>query len=489
MTPVPYIIGASSITVMVNGATHTVTSTDLNFENLREAIKNKSWDSIPTLVNPAKVVESFCEGLIEICDGEVYYGGNVIHNSITRRILSMMAEGFDASPMINFLAKLMKNPSMRAVNELYGFLEATSLPITEDGDFLAYKKVKSDYKDYYTGKMDNSVGKVLSMPRNSVDEDKNTTCSYGLHFCSLSYLPHYYGGQGRIVIVKINPANVVAIPADYNNAKGRACEYEVVGEHTDEYKEAFSKTVVGNHGEDYDYNEDEDEDDEDYSYGYDEYKYQEHIEYNEYRSDSDVDEDDEHDNSSLATMVMGVDFKTEFRANFVKHLLTYIAGRPRVGENKNINEYIASGYDDGFHDGYNNRMISITRYSGYSSEKAVMYANSYFQGYDRARERVSSDSSSTTSEEQTDLFADNTRPTLVFTSEEDQRLIIAEMLKEPFSEISKYMGYPHGKESGLNDGILVRVNNLEFDVSSAVQGDLGYRLGYVEGYSLGYNNR
>ena len=76
--------------------------------------------------------------------------------------------------------------------------------------------------------MRNAVGDTLSMPRNAVDEDKNRTCSAGLHFCSYSYLPHF-GGE-RIVVVKINPRDVVAIPADYNNAKGRTCRYEVVEE-------------------------------------------------------------------------------------------------------------------------------------------------------------------------------------------------------------------------------------------------------------------
>ena len=32
------------------------------------------------------------------------------------------------------------------------------------------------------------------------------------------------------MILKINPADVVSIPSDYNNSKGRACRYEVIGE-------------------------------------------------------------------------------------------------------------------------------------------------------------------------------------------------------------------------------------------------------------------
>ena len=65
------------------------------------------------------------------------------------------------------------------------------------------------------------------MPRHKVDDRSENTCSHGLHFCSQSYLPHYAGGTGRILLLKIDPADVVSIPTDYNNAKGRACKYWV----------------------------------------------------------------------------------------------------------------------------------------------------------------------------------------------------------------------------------------------------------------------
>jgi hypothetical protein len=76
--------------------------------------------------------------------------------------------------------------------------------------------------------MDNSVGKIVEMERNEVDDNKDNTCSSGLHFCSESYLKSF--GGSRTVIVKINPRDVVSIPTEYDNAKGRACRYEVVGE-------------------------------------------------------------------------------------------------------------------------------------------------------------------------------------------------------------------------------------------------------------------
>ncbi len=66
------------------------------------------------------------------------------------------------------------------------------------------------------------------MPRNEVDENSEVTCSQGLHVASYSYMDHYPGE--RIVICKVNPKDVVAVPADYNNAKMRVSGYEVVGE-------------------------------------------------------------------------------------------------------------------------------------------------------------------------------------------------------------------------------------------------------------------
>jgi hypothetical protein len=156
----------------------------------------------------------------------------------------MLTEDFPIEPLVLFMENLMSNPSKRAVDELYGFLEKNSLPITPEGHFLAYKKIRDDYKDIYSGTMDNSVGQVLEMERNGVDDDKDRTCSSGLHFCSESYLPHFGTGHGnRVVILKINPRDVVSIPSDYNNAKGRACRYEVIGELNVDASDAFTAPV------------------------------------------------------------------------------------------------------------------------------------------------------------------------------------------------------------------------------------------------------
>jgi hypothetical protein len=53
------------------------------------------------------------------------------------------------------------------------------------------------------------------------------------------------------VVVKVNPADVIAVPNDYGNAKMRVCQMEVLREYTDRKVEAdeFSHSVVSSNGE------------------------------------------------------------------------------------------------------------------------------------------------------------------------------------------------------------------------------------------------
>jgi hypothetical protein len=227
----PFIVTANSLTVYVDGKAFAYNASNELYTLIINALKARDWDKVRNLVNVKAELVSQSGGNVTVQSGTVFYKGEPIHNAVTNRILTMLQEGFSVEPMLLFLENLMNNPSMRAVNESYRFFEHCGLPITEDGCFLAYKMVRSDYKDIYSGKMDNSVGVTLSVPRNSVDDIATNTCSNGLHFASLEYVVNgNYGRreQGhRLMVVKINPANVVSIPVDYNNSKGRACEYTI----------------------------------------------------------------------------------------------------------------------------------------------------------------------------------------------------------------------------------------------------------------------
>lgn len=224
----PYLIQGNNITVVIGNTPHTISKTHITYQKVLDAIKADDWELVKDVIEPKKVVLNYGQGNVSIQGETLYWKGKVLNTGLSVRMIAMLQEGFPIEPMVNFMENLYKNPSHRAVTELYGFLEKNNLPITPDGHFLAYKKVRGDYKDCHTGTMDNSVGQVVEMERYEVNDNKDQTCSTGLHFCGQSYLSHF-GGE-RTVIVKINPADVVSIPSDYNEAKGRACRYEVIGE-------------------------------------------------------------------------------------------------------------------------------------------------------------------------------------------------------------------------------------------------------------------
>lgn len=219
----------TTISFMFNGKFEQVHASHPSFNTVVEACKKGDFATAASLVNLKDVVTKALKGTeAELINDNVYFRGEVVRSVLASRILMLAREGFDAKPLLLFLENLMSNPSKRAVDELYGFLESSALPITDDGHFLAYKSIREDYTDHHTGTMDNSVGKVVSMERNQVDEDKDRTCSSGLHFAAHEYASGF--GCGRMVVLKINPRDVVAIPSDYNDQKGRCCKYIVVEE-------------------------------------------------------------------------------------------------------------------------------------------------------------------------------------------------------------------------------------------------------------------
>lgn len=237
----PYLIQGSNIVVVIGNKSHTISKTHITYNKVLEAIKANDWDSLPDIIEPKKVVLNYGQGNVSIQGETLFWKGKELNTGLSVRMIQMLQEGFPVEPMVNFMENLYKNPSHRAVTELYGFLEKNNLPITPDGHFLAYKKVRANFLDVHSGTMDNSVGQVVEMERHEVNDNKDQTCSTGLHFCGMSYLSHF-GGE-RTVIVKVNPADVVSIPSDYNDAKGRTCRYEVIGELNVNPEDAFTKPV------------------------------------------------------------------------------------------------------------------------------------------------------------------------------------------------------------------------------------------------------
>lgn len=270
MSKVPFILSGKSVSFTgKDGSLKQVSRDSVNFTDVINELRKGELADLEVLAELAKPivkVEREIRAAFEnapitrnylhkrtvvvMRDG-VFLDGVQMHGVLVDRMLEMVALDLPLGGMIRFMENLYMNPSETARDELYLWLEGGDLPITDDGHFLAYKYVNQNYRDCYSGKFDNSPGKIVQLAgRHEVDPIRDNLCSHGLHFCSKSYLGSYSHGK-FIVLVKINPADVVSIPSDYNNAKGRTWRYEVLRDVTADYQTKVWAPLTASDGTDY----------------------------------------------------------------------------------------------------------------------------------------------------------------------------------------------------------------------------------------------
>ena len=265
---------ANNWTVVHSGKTYQFNASHPKYDKLVEFVKSGDIESLSRVMNVGHCVADWSEGDFVYQNGVLLYDGETVQQVLVNRILDMIDEGFDHRPMLNFIQRLMSNPSSRSVTESFDFLTHKHLPITPDGCFLAYKAVvvyngessvdltgkpltDGDYVDKYTRKSyRNNVGDVVEVKRRNVDDDRSRTCSYGLHVGSIEYVKEY--GGDVYVICKVDPADIVSVPSDHEGQKVRVCKYSVV----DVYDAPFAPAVVSKYEPDYSEDDADDYDDE-----------------------------------------------------------------------------------------------------------------------------------------------------------------------------------------------------------------------------------
>lgn len=275
-TEAAYIISGSGLTY-INPETHktvTIGSSRDDYEYLTMLFDKGEYSVIEETIDPSlrvkKLFARSANGSFELKDGCIFdtKRNEVVNSFITSAIIDIATKGGSIINLLNFMELLDNNPSFRVRQRLYSWLTNANMPITPSGKFLAYKKVRSDYKSIHDGKTDNSVGTVVSMPRHLVDDNDDNTCSEGLHVCSRSYLPEFgCGGGEKVVLCEVDPADVVAIPKDYNDTKMRVCSYKVLADITEEFDAVdFNLRSSPTVNPCYDCDSEYDEEDEDESY-------------------------------------------------------------------------------------------------------------------------------------------------------------------------------------------------------------------------------
>lgn len=227
--PPSYTLTAESVTIIWKGKPYTVKQGSPNYTGLKKAIDNKDWDKIPDHLTIAKSISSWSTGEFKIKDNAVIYKNSELPGELSRRIIETASTGGDPDPFYKFWAKLQTNPSRRSVEQLWPFLQHQGIPLTKDGDFLAYKGVTDKYMDIHSGTISNKPGTTVEIPRNTVSDDPREACHFGLHAGAKEYASSFSNG-GKIIICKINPADVVCVPYDSSQQKMRVCKYVVIGE-------------------------------------------------------------------------------------------------------------------------------------------------------------------------------------------------------------------------------------------------------------------
>lgn len=141
--------------------------------------------------------------------------------------------------MESFLARLGKVIHTRdhTVDDVLRFMKRGDLPLSDDGDIIAYKVLTTDgrgkvlkpgeFVDCHSRQVVQKVGSFVRQDEKLIDKNRRNECSTGLHIARRGYLRGFSGDV--IVMVKIKPEDVVAVPPREPD-KIRVAGYHIVGQ-------------------------------------------------------------------------------------------------------------------------------------------------------------------------------------------------------------------------------------------------------------------
>ena len=219
----------SNLTVFVNNEQRVIdNSSEIHGKLLKALKEDKPAEEIIEIINSVKEYFTGVQGVeIDESRGVVTIDGDNIPAQLQEVIMMHRANEIPFDYLVAFFRKLQGNPSKRSCEMLFDFLQHHHCNITTEGNFIGYKGIRNDWKDAHSGTIDNSLGTEVRIPRNKVDDDPKNTCSHGLHIGAFEYASTF---SQRTVMVEIDPADVVAVPYDYDGQKMRVCAYKVIKE-------------------------------------------------------------------------------------------------------------------------------------------------------------------------------------------------------------------------------------------------------------------
>ena len=251
----------ATVSVVVNGDLYVADATHPNFNKIVEAAIAGN-ESVASMFDVADVIAKQFDTLSERVslgdDRKVYFDNDVVDSALSDQIVRFLEQGEEFAPLVKFMENVYSNPNVHSREQLYNWLRDREFAITEDGNFLAYKGVTNDFESVHSGRaivngittegrIPNHIGNVITMPRSEVQFDPTIGCHTGLHAGTIEYASDF---GDKVLIVEINPRDVVSVPTDCNAQKLRVSRYEVKDEcagivrravvHGDGYYDEFS---------------------------------------------------------------------------------------------------------------------------------------------------------------------------------------------------------------------------------------------------------
>lgn len=248
MSRLPFTISNQSLTFFVKGRPFSLTRDHEHYAAARAHLVqtevDHDVDMLKDWVDTRGALLRMSHGRIVFDGNSILFAGKPLHNVWVDKIFEMRSQDEDFSPFWNALDRLVHNPTLAAIERLPIFLERTKLGFLPDGRFIAFKGVRSDLRSchqnldgtYFT----HAIGDKPRMERHEVDANPNQTCSTGLHVGAPGYVRQFYN-NGQVVLVAVDPVDVVSVPTDYDGEKMRVCGYEVI----DHLDRDFSDELLG----------------------------------------------------------------------------------------------------------------------------------------------------------------------------------------------------------------------------------------------------
>lgn len=256
------LIDKQAIMVIEGDETVLVAATDPTYAAVHRYLvveRGQDFDTVRQMVSNIRVtVKSTLDEAVSVVDGSdtdpnagAYRikHGDPVEEVILATALRLTQQDADLAPLGAFLKRLERNPSQASRSQLFGWLKAGGFTITTEGMIVGYKSVRHDglsahagrepvtvvqqdgTTETVTGHVPYPVGATVWMPRHLVDDDRDSACSVGLHVGTYSYAENF---SHKMLVVLVDPADVVSVPTDCSAQKMRVCRLRVAAMHDGE---------------------------------------------------------------------------------------------------------------------------------------------------------------------------------------------------------------------------------------------------------------